>query len=255
MKMKLVLVDSDNERRYVLGDLLMMHNIFEEPVHFQNVDETNEYVCTHDVDAVFIYDDIGDARFSGDGSFLASSLRQSKPDLLIVLYSSSENYPADLAFSLGCTQFFSLPLDGVALLRVVNRLKYMYDLLQYKQQASQKSMMIKTKTGYQLVQLDEVLYIERINRKIKMVTVQGEEIALTGYTLDELEYMLERNGFYRCYQSFIVNLSKVSGIRVSNETKRYTILLTGYAGEIILSRERYTQMLSLLKDRYANLSL
>lgn len=255
MKMKLVLVDSDNDRRYVLGDLLMMHNIFEEPVHFQTVNEALDYICTHDVDAVFTYDEVGDARFSSDGSFLIAYLLQQKPDLLTVLYSASENYSADLAFSLGCTQFFSLPLDGVALLRVVNRLKYMYDLLQYKQQASQKSMMIKTKTGYQLVQLDEVLYIERINRKIKMVTVRGEEIALTGYTLDDLECLLERNGFYRCYQSFIVNLSKISGIRVSNETKRYTILLAGYAGEIILSRERYTQMLALLKDRYANLSL
>lgn len=255
MKMKLVLLDTDEERRHALWNMLMLHNVFEEPVHFSGVDETCDYVSTHDVDVLFVYDAVGDARFSGDGSFLVSYLSQQKPDLLTVLYSASKKFTADSAFEIGCTQFFSLPLDAGTLLRVVNGLKYLYDLLQYKQQASQRNMMIKTKLGYQLVRLDEILFIERINRRIKMATADGEEIALTGYTMDELEYLLERNGFYRCYQSFIVNLSKVSGIRANNETKRYTILLAGYAGEIILSRDKYNQVLALLKDGYARLSL
>lgn len=255
MKMKLVLLDTNEERRHDLWNMLMLHNAFEEPVHFSSVDETYDYISTHDVDVLFAYDAVGDARFSGDGSFIVAYLQQQKPDLLTVLYSASDYFSADTAFEVGCTQFFSLPLDAGTLLRVVNRLRYLYDLLQYKQQACRRSMMIKTKLGYQLVQLDEILFIERISRRIKMVTADGGEIALTGYTMDELEYLLERNGFYRCYQSFIVNLSKVSGIRANNETKRYTILLIGYVGEIILSRDKYNQVLALLKDRYARLSL
>lgn len=62
-------------------------------------------------------------------------------------------------------------------------------------------------------------------------------------------------GFYRCYQSFLVNLSKVSFIRVDNESKNYALLLEGYAGEILLSRNKYQEVLKLLKNKFAGISL
>ena len=45
-----------------------------------------------------------------------------------------------------------------------------------------------------------------------MVTADGQELALLGYTMGQLEDILGRSGFYRCYQSFIVNLSRVSAV-------------------------------------------
>ena len=95
--------------------------------------------------------------------------------------------------------------------------------------------------------------IELINPEI--IATEGKQIMLNGYTLDELTQILSANGFYRCYQSYIVNLSKVSCIRVDSVTKNYTLQFDGYAGEILLSRDKYGEIVSLLKDKYARISL
>ena len=76
-----------------------------------------------------------------------------------------------------------------------------------------------------------------------------------GYTMGQLEQMLEGSGFYRCYQSFIVNLSKVSFLRADNDSNNYAIQFDGYDGEVLLSRDKYAQLLTLLKDRYAKVNL
>lgn len=56
-----------------------------------------------------------------------------------------------------------------------------------------------------------------------MVTADGQELALLGYTMGQLEDILGRSGFYRCYQSFIVNLSRVSAVHVDSGTKNYAL--------------------------------
>ena len=55
-----------------------------------------------------------------------------------------------------------------------------------------RSMMIKTRNGYQLVDIDKVLFIERMDRKNKMVMVDGSSIpdALASVAKD----FDERNG-------------------------------------------------------------
>ena len=73
--------------------------------------------------------------------------------------------------------------------------------------------------------------------------------------MNEIEHFLEGSGFYRCYQSFIVNLSKVSFVRVYNASKNYTIQFKGYSGEVLLSRSKYSELVGLLKERYARLNL
>ena len=131
----------------------------------------------------------------------------------------------------------------------------MFDLQQAKREVANRSIMIKTRNGYQLTRLSDILFIERNNRKNSIVTTDGQEIALLGYTMNQLEEMLEGCGFYRCYQSFIVNLSQVAAVRADNEAKNYTIRFKGYEGEILLSREKYAELVTLLKGRYAKINI
>ena len=73
--------------------------------------------------------------------------------------------------------------------------------------------------------------------------------------MNQLEEMLESCGFYRCYQSFIVNLSQAAVVRADNEAKNYAIRFKGYEGEILLSREKYAELVVLLKGRYAGINI
>ena len=78
-------------------------------------------------------------------------------------------------------------------------------------------------------------------------------LLLEGPAQPYVEQMLEGCGFYRCYQSFIVNLSKVSFIRADGSSKTYAIQFDGYDGEVLLSRDKYPELLTLLKEKYANI--
>ena len=160
-----------------------------------------------------------------------------------------------MVFECCCDEYFRLPFDNRVLQRVVKRLQYLFELLQYKRLSVNRSMMIKTRNGYQLVDIDKVLFIERMDRKNKMVMVDGKEIILSGYSMNELEQILEGYNFYRCYQSFIVNLSRVSYVRADNEAKNFALIFEGYAGEVMVSRDKYTEVLQLLKNKYAKLTL
>ena len=129
----------------------------------------------------------------------------------------------------------------------------MFDLQQTKREAANRSLLIKTRSGYQLTPVIDILFVERSNRKNRIVTQSGTEIHPLGYTMNQLEQMLEGCGFYRCYQSFIVNLSKVSFIRADGSSKTYAIQFDGYDGEILLSRDKYPELIALLKEKYANI--
>lgn len=138
---------------------------------------------------------------------------------------------------------------------LVNRLTYIFELQLIKRECANRSIMIKTRNGYQFTPLADILFIERSGRKNRMVTADGQELILLGYTMGQLEEMLGRSGFYRCYQSFIVNLSRVSAVHADSGAKNYTIRFKDYEGEILLSREKYTEIMSLLKERYAGINI
>ncbi|WP_099204015.1 LytR/AlgR family response regulator transcription factor [Scatolibacter rhodanostii] len=254
MKIKLVLVEENDQIRFELKDLLLFYNVFDIVAEFTKLEDIIQFTDLNQIDAVFTNVRLGSAKTSGDGFYLSVYLTQQYPDLMVVTYADTKEY-AYHAFKHGCLEYFALPFDSLVMQRVVNRLVYQHSLLQYKNESVNRSVMIKTKTGYQLKKINDILFVERSNRKNRLVTVDGNEIILAGYTMDEIEKMLGTSGFYRCYQSFIVNLSKVSFIKANAETKNYSLLFENYAGEIMLSRDKYAEVVSILKERYAKISM
>lgn len=254
MEMKALLVDS-NQR--LLGELTVMLHAFQ---CFRVVGtartstEAVEYVQFNDVDVVFASHQPADPRTTSVGEHLSAVFGQSHPHIQVVVYSDSEEWAFN-AFRCQCAGYLLTPFDPLALQSLVNRLSYVFDLQQAKREVANRSIMIKTRNGYQLTRLSDILFIERNNRKNSIVTTDGQEIALLGYTMNQLEEMLEGCGFYRCYQSFIVNLSQVAAVRADNEAKNYTIRFKGYEGVILLSREKYAELVTLLKGRYAKINI
>jgi len=64
------------------------------------------------------------------------------------------------------------------------------------------------------VKIDDIIYIEAVQRRIKVVTI-NEQFYLSHYTLENLANELTRN-FIRCHNGFIVNVNYISGIDKSN---------------------------------------
>lgn len=254
MKIKTVIVENEATISDELSGLLRIYDTFDVVAVFDDVNTASDYLLSTHVDAVFINREAGNCQYSGDGTYLALLLSDACPDMIVTIYSRTD-CPASRIFLTNCAEFFTLPFDPLNIHCVAKRIRYRYELLEFKRQSQNRSMMVKTNQGYQLINLDTVLFIERYNRKNRMITTDGKQIMLNGYVLDQLTQILAPSGFYRCYQSYIVNLSKVSCIRVDSVSKNYSLQFDGYAGEILLSRDKYIEIVQLLKDKYARISL
>ncbi len=254
MEMKVLLVDSDQRLCAELVVMLHMFQCFRVVENVQTAEEAIAYVQSNEVDVVFANHQPADPRVTSGGEHLAAVLGQSCPHIQVVIYSNTAEWAYN-AYRCQCAGYLLVPFDPLALQSLVNRLRYVFDLQQAKREVSNRSIMIKTRSGYQLTRLSNILFIERSNRKNRIVTTDGQEIALLGYTMNQLEDMLDGCGFYRCYQSFIVNLSQVAAVRADNDAKIYTIRFKDYEGEILLSREKYAELVALLKGRYARINI
>lgn len=254
MKIRTVLIEKDANQLLQIENLLGFYHKFEIIQTFDDIDAASQYLLVEEVDAVFIRSDVGDPERTPDGSFLLSYVTQKKPDLLAVLYGASRDV-AYWGLTLGATAAFTTPIDPLVFQRAVERLLYVFDLLQYKRDARTRSILVKTKDGYRMLRLADILFIERRERKKYIVCADGCEVTVSNYSMDDLDAMLSTSHFYRCYSSFIINLERVERININNDKKLYSITLDGFDGEIILSREKYKELMAVLKKKYSDLTL
>ena len=75
-----------------------------------------------------------------------------------------------------------------------------------------ESFVIETREGKQYIPLNQIYYIEAREKKIFIRTKQEEY----GFydTIENMEKKLPEN-FLRCHRSYIVNMSKVTAVKVS----------------------------------------
>ena len=254
MEIRTLLVDSNAALLTELKNLLRLYKVFKITGELSTTEEAAEYLLANDADVVFINQQPAPPERTSSGCYLAALLASARPDVQVALYSDDDS-AALSAWRCTCSGFLKLPFDPLALQALAARLQYVYELQLTRREAVNRSVMIKTRSGYQLMNLNDILFIERSDRKNRIVTESGREIVLQGYTLGDIESLLAGSGFFRCYQSFIVNLSKVSFIRANSDSKSYAIRFAGYSGEILLSREKYPELVELLRERYVKLSI
>ena len=72
-------------------------------------------------------------------------------------------------------------------------------------------LLIKGKDHTCLLDVEDILFIERIDGSTNIVTVSGEQFK-TSASLSDLEAKLDSESFMRCHKSYIVNLSRITRI-------------------------------------------
>ena len=72
-------------------------------------------------------------------------------------------------------------------------------------------LLIKGKDHTCLLDVEDILFIERMDGSTNIVTVSGEQFK-TSASLSDLEAKLDSESFMRCHKSYIVNLSRITRI-------------------------------------------
>lgn len=140
-----------------------------------------------------------------DGLSVARKLRELSAEVFIVFLTSHVEY-AIKGYEVNALRYLTKPpvKDKV------------YEIIEYvqKKQADEKTLWIKTNDGEKKLKLSEIIYIEALNQKM-IIHASSGNFEVWG-KLNDYEDKLCGDGFFRIHRSFLVSLSKVSGISGCN---------------------------------------
>lgn len=107
-----------------------------------------------------------------------------------------------------------------------------WEMLNQKEEISQKNLKLQTENGMAIVPCHKICYIEKMNRKVKIVTFTKEYICR-----ESLRTMLGKldSNFVHTHQSFLVNIDHIESVE-PQEDRTWTINFKELEDKAILSR-------------------
>ncbi|SHJ71242.1 LytR/AlgR family response regulator transcription factor [Pseudobutyrivibrio xylanivorans] len=182
---------------------------------FQDIISLQAYIKTHTTDLLFMDIDLGNGV---DGMHFVRELRQSAGaeskthstlPLIIFVTALAERMPE--AFSVRAFWYLVKPLKQETLREVLIQAESEIETLGAVVVACKLEIKINGNTT--LVSLSDILYIESIGRKIRVVTRSGEYESYA--KIIELEERLPKS-FFKIHRSYIVNFEQVSNYSSSS---------------------------------------
>lgn len=140
-----------------------------------------------------------------DGISLAKVLKERNSKIVIFFVTSYNDYQ-DEAMDLRAFRFFEKPFKADRLYSGLEKAMEYID-------ESYVDFYVWTDNEHKQILVDDVIYVERGNRQVTLVTTQGN--FTTRETFDEWCTILKNSFFYRVHKSFIVNLHYVTGYKYS----------------------------------------
>lgn len=245
MKIQTVIVDDEKDSRRAILAALRQYPEIEVIGEAENANELITILQNQQVDFAFL--DIELAEESGFD--VAEYLRKNYPEIVFAFLTGHASYAVD-GYEFGAASFFTKPINYVKFDRSIQRIKK--QILEKKQGNEPKKhsenakLMLRCGTGYEIVSVEDIIYIERRCRKNYVVTGEGEK-RIYSYSIKDLVAMLEPYHFYCSHQSYIVPLNRIEAIR-DEEKQLYYLKLRGSDKKIPLSRTKYEECRQLLKD-------
>ena len=114
--------------------------------------------------------------------------------------------------------------------------------------AQQRQIGLHVDSGLEIVDIADVVYLETVGRKVRVVCKNGRTLDFSE-TLKKLYGIFEDYGFFRCHQSFAVQLDRIESIRSDMFHRSYIIKLRDLDKEIPLSRDNAAALRALLEQR------
>lgn len=176
---------------------------------FQDIITLQAYIKTHAVDLLFMDIDLGNET---DGMHFIKEMRQetlaegnghNSLPLIVFVTALAERMPE--AFSVRAFWYLVKPLKSNILKEVLFQAQT--EVETQRKIDSTCKLELKINGNINLVSLSDILYIESIGRKIRVVTGSGEYESYA--KIGELEERLPES-FFKIHRSYIVNLQHIS---------------------------------------------
>lgn len=194
------------------------------------------------VDLVFLDIEMADV----NGFELARHIQNAYPQVMIVFLTGHVDFALD-GYEYKPLDFLIKPVNSLRLERVLLRAKKQLENTKISQESSVR-IGLPVDGGLEIIEVNQLLYIEKDGRKVFLVCLGGERYRSYD-TLQKLLGIFEPYGFFRCHQSFLVRLSAIKSIHLDPSKNSYNIQLNGTDVRIPLSRNKYNELKEMFRQR------
>jgi len=136
-----------------------------------------------------------------DGITLAKRLRAVSENIQIVFLTSHIEYALE-GYEVNALRYLVKPVD-------INKLREVLKYIQDKKTNSHQ-IMIREEGEDIVIDLNDIIYMESMDKNVRIVTSKCEYI--TRYNISDFEEELKNSGFYRIHRGYLISLSKVKKI-------------------------------------------
>ena len=136
-----------------------------------------------------------------DGITLAKRLRAVSENVQIVFLTSHIEYALE-GYEVNALRYLVKPVD-------MNKLSEVLKYIQDKKNNS-RQIMIKQEGEEIVIDLSDIIYMESMDKNVRIVTSKSEYI--TRYNISDYEEELKNSGFLRIHRGYLISLSKVKKI-------------------------------------------
>lgn len=136
-----------------------------------------------------------------DGITLAKRLRAVSENVQIVFLTSHIEYALE-GYEVNALRYLVKPVD-------MNKLSEVLKYIQDKKNNS-RQIMIKQEGEDIVIDLSDIIYMESMDKNVRIVTSKSEYI--TRYNISDYEEELKNSGFLRIHRGYLISLSKVKKI-------------------------------------------
>lgn len=187
------------------------------------------------VGVVFVDIDLG----GESGLGLAQKICDINPNVKIVFATAHSEFMAD-AFEIYAFDYLVKPFNMDRVVRTLNRIKEEGIHVEAAGAASielnQDKLAVKGKEELVLLDVEDIIFIERSNGTTRIVTTDGEYV--NSVSLTDLEAKLSSKQFMRCHRSYIVNISKIKKMTQYGRWT-YTVHMKGTEETALMTYEHY----------------
>ncbi|QHI71310.1 LytR/AlgR family response regulator transcription factor [Aminipila terrae] len=174
-----------------------------------------------------------------NGIELASKIKQIQKSSVIIFMSDEEEYDPSI-YDVDHVYFLSKPLNGKF---VKNALVKAVD---YIEENTNQYLTAITKSEIVMIPLEEITFIEKEKRKVHVVDKEGSKTSFYS-SFEEIETQLSTD-FYRCHNSYIINLHKIRSI-----DSKCILMSNGLS--VPVSRAHIKELKELLINLYFNIKI
>jgi two-component system LytT family response regulator len=180
-----------------------------------------------------------------DGMECARRITDIAPETRIIFATAHGEYMPD-AFEVYAFDYivkpFRLERISQSLERIRNSLSGRYEQQEIRnplQSRTPDKLMLRNKDGITLVDMDEIILIQREDRSTVIYTAR--ERYTTSEGLSELEERLDRKTFFRSHKSYIINLDSISKIYPYGRWT-YVVKLKDTEKDALMTHEKYQEL-------------